>query len=95
MNLKIGILAAAAALTLAIPAAALAQPVYGHGPYGAAPAYVRQDVRQDEWRRFDRERDWRRAEELRRLRWEESRFRHDHDFGRGYGDRYDRGYGYR
>jgi len=73
MNLKTSILAAAVALTLAVPTAALAQPVYG-------PGYVRQA----EWRRFERERDWRRAEDLRRLRWEDPRLRHDRDFGRGY-----------
>jgi len=73
MNLKTGILAAAAALTLAIPAAAFAQ------PYGYGPAFVRHD----DWRRVERERDFRRAEELRRFDWRRDHFR---DYGyRGYG----------
>ena len=65
MTIKTHILAAAAVLTLAAPAAALAQPVYG------APNYShREDVRRDDFRRVEREREFRRTEELRRLRWE-------------------------
>ncbi len=73
MNIKTGVLAAVAAVTLAVPAAALAQP-YG---YGYAPGYVRYD----DWRRIEREREFRRAEEFRRLEW-----RREHAF---------RDYGYR
>lgn len=62
MTIKTGILAAAAALTLAVPAIASAQPFYGHD-HGRVER--REDVR-----RFDRERDWRRAEEIRRLEWQ-------------------------
>ena len=94
MTLKTGILAAAAALTLAIPAAALAQPGYGNGynsnsynsgysnnGYRAAPAYGRYD----DDRRFDREREFRREQQLRRLRWErEHAWRHDYGYY-GYG----------
>ena len=72
MNIKIGVLAAAAALSLAIPAAALAQPVYRHG------VVVREDIRRDDGRRFDRAQEVRRLEDLRRLRWERD---HDHRFG--------------
>jgi hypothetical protein len=67
MQIKTGILAAAAALTLAIPAAAMAQP-YGYG-YD----------HHDDFRRIERQRDVRRAEEIRRLRWE-------HEHHRGYDD---------
>jgi hypothetical protein len=67
MTLRTGILAAAAALALAVPAAALAQP---YSDYGY--------VRHDEWRRFDRERDWRRAEELRHRHWPRD---HDRPYG--------------
>lgn len=74
MTIKSGILAAAAALSLAVPAAALAQPVYG-------PAHglrVREEIRREDWRRFERDRDIRRLEDLRRLRWERQ---HDDRFG--------------
>ncbi|MEI9890949.1 MAG: hypothetical protein WDN45_10550 [Caulobacteraceae bacterium] len=74
MNTKTIILAAAAALALTVPAAAFAQPVYG------APAHgYRQDIRRVEFRRIEREREFRRAEELRRLRWER-----EHRHGHGY-----------
>jgi hypothetical protein len=76
MTFKTGILAAAAAFTLAIPAIASAQPYYGGGAersYSYAPAY------RADWRRTEREREWRRAEELRRLQWER-----EHAY-RGYG----------
>lgn len=74
MNIKTGILAAAAALTLAVPAAALAQPYYGHD-YGRYDSYRRD---RDDWRRIERERELRR-EEWRRLQWER-----EHAY-RGYG----------
>jgi hypothetical protein len=77
MNIKTGILAAVAALTLAVPAAALAQPYYGD--YGRYDTY-RHD--RDDWRRIEREREWRREQELRRLRWER-----EHAY-RGYGYSY-------
>jgi hypothetical protein len=65
MNIKTGILAAVAAVTLAVPAAALAQPYYGDpGRYDT----YRHD--RADWRRIEREREWRREQELRRLRWE-------------------------
>jgi hypothetical protein len=83
MTLKTGILAAAAALTLAVPAAALAQPGYGSG-YGYAPSYGydRSDYRND-WRRVERERQIRRMMEMRRLRWEREHAFRDGGF---YGD---------
>jgi len=70
MNIKTGILAAAAALTLAVPAAALAQPFYGHDD-----GYGRYEQRYDrydrgDWRRAERERERIRREEWRRLQWE-------------------------
>jgi hypothetical protein len=61
MQFKTGILAAAAALALAIPTAAMAQP-YGYD-------------RQDDFRRIERQRDFRRAEAFRRLRWEREHHR--------------------
>jgi hypothetical protein len=66
MNIKTGILAAAAALTLAVPAAALAQPYYGDHGYGRYE--YRHD--RDDWRRAERQRERERREEWRRLRWE-------------------------
>jgi hypothetical protein len=84
MTLKTGILAAAAALALAVPAAALAQPYYDHGGYRARgyDGYERGWVRHDDWR-------WRapapRYDGWRRDHW-------DHDRG-GYGRAY--GYGWR
>lgn len=84
MNLKTGILAAAAALTLAIPAAALAQPYHGSSyGYGDGGRYASRDYRGDygryDDRRFDREREWRREHE-RRERWE----REHRYYGYGY-----------
>jgi hypothetical protein len=78
MNIKTGILAAAAALTLAVPAAALAQ------PYGYDNGYGRYEVRhdRDDWRRVERQRELRR-EELRRLQWER-----EHAYRLGYGNPY-------
>jgi len=74
MNIKTGVLAAVAALSLAVPAAALAQPVYG------APGFVaREEIRRDEGRRFDRARDFRGREDLRRPRWDRE---HDDRYGR-------------
>jgi hypothetical protein len=78
MNLKIATLAAAAAVTLAVPAAALAQPYYGGGWNG----YDRRYDDRGDWRRIEREREWRRQEDMRRWRWE-------HRYS-GYG--YDSGY---
>ena len=77
MNIKTGILAAAAALTLAVPAAALAQPYYGHDD-----GYGRYENRYDrgDWRRAERERERIRREELRRLQWER-----EHAYRGGYG----------
>lgn len=73
MNIKTGVLAAVAALTLTVPAAALAQPYYGD--YGRHEEF-RGD--RDGWRRVEREREFRR-EEWRRLQWER-----EHRFGYGY-----------
>lgn len=81
MNIKTGILAAAAALALTLPAAAFAQPYYGHGDdRGRYDSYRRDhdDDRgrydsygrdHDDWRRVEREREIRR-EAWRRLQWE-------------------------
>lgn len=66
MTIKTSVLAAAAVLSLAVPAAALAQPVYGVAP--------RFSARQDDGRRFERERAVLRWEDQRRFRWER-----DHD----------------
>src|SRR6185312_11600824 len=67
MNIKTGILAAAAALALTLPAAAFAQPYYGHGDdRGRYDSYGRDH---DDWRRVEREREIRR-EAWRRLQWE-------------------------
>ena len=72
MNIKTGALAAVAALTLAVPAAALAQPYSGYD-HGSAPRYAaRDDRRFDRFDRFDR-REFRRAEDWRRLQWERER----------------------
>jgi hypothetical protein len=81
MTLKTGILAAAAALALTVPAAALAQP--GNSPqYGQGYGYDHSDYRND-WRRVEREREMRRMMEMRRMRWER-----EHAFRSGgfYGD---------
>ena len=75
MNIKIGILAAAAALALAVPAAAFAQPYYGDYGYGRHEEFRRD---RDDWRRAEREREVRR-EQWRRLQWER-----EHAY-RGYG----------
>ena len=77
MTIKTGILAAAAALALTIPAAAMAQPYYGHDSYGRYETY-RGD--RGDWRRIERERA-RRREDWRRLRW-----------GREHSYRYNYGY---
>jgi hypothetical protein len=74
MNIKTGILAAAAALALTVPAAAFAQPSYGHD--NRYEAY-----RHDDWRRAEHQREIRRAE-LRRLQWEREHARY------GYGHSY-------
>ena len=79
MTFKTGILAAAAALALTVPAAAFAQPYYGsHDGY-------RQDFRREDWRRpdFRRDYDFRRAEEWRRMQWER-----EHAWRHGYGNPY-------
>jgi hypothetical protein len=78
MNVKIGVLAAVAALTLAAPAAALAQPYYGD--YGRYEAY-RHD--RDDWRRIEREREWRREQE-RRLQWEREHAYRSYGYGNPY-----------
>lgn len=84
-TIKTGVLAGVAALALTVPAAAFAQPFYGHdGGYSRQGDFRRDDYRRDDFRRFEREREFRRAEELRRLRWEREHARY------GYG-----GYGYR
>ncbi len=78
MTLKTGILAAAAALTLAVPAAALAQPYYGSHGYD----------RHEDFRRFERHGDFGRIErerEFRRQEWRRLRFEREHSYGyRGY-----------
>jgi hypothetical protein len=66
MKIKTGLLAAAAALAVAVPAAAFAQPYYGDNGYGRYES-VRRD--HDDWRRIERQREIRR-EEWRRLQWE-------------------------
>jgi hypothetical protein len=76
MNIKTGILAAAAALALTVPAAAFAQPFYGDNGYGR---YVESRRDHDDWRRAEREREHRR-EEWRRLQWEREHAR----YGYGY-----------
>ena len=92
MNIKTGVLAAVAALSLAVPAAALAQPF--HGPVRGYA--VREEFRRDDWRRFERQREFRRMEELRRLRWErEHAYRYGHDYRADDGYRSDYGRGYR
>ena len=75
MNIKTGILAATAALALAVPAAAFAQPFYGHDGNGRYESYRRDDYRRDDWRRVERERELRRAE-WRRLQWEREHARY-------------------
>ena len=72
MNIKTGVLAAVAALTLGVPVAALAQPYYGD--YGRRDEYRRD---RDDQRRVERERE--RREEWRRLQWQR-----EHAY-RGYG----------
>jgi hypothetical protein len=79
MNIKTGILAAAA-LTLAVPAAALAQPSHGRADGYRADTYRHDDYRRDDFRRVERDRDVRRAEDFRRLQWE----REHHRYGYGY-----------
>jgi hypothetical protein len=91
MTIKTGILAAAAALALTIPAAAMAQPAYDHASsyrngYDSGYRETRADFRHDDWRRIEREREIRRMMEMRRLRWEREHAWRDH----GYGD-----FGYR
>lgn len=77
MNIKTGVLAAVAALALTVPAAAFAQPYYGHDYGYGRHADVRRD--RDDWRRFD----YRRAEEWRRLQWQR-----EHAWRYGYGNPY-------
>lgn len=86
MNIKTGILAAAAALALTVPAAAMAQPYYGGHDYGRYETsrrddYRRDDWRRDDWRRIERQRELRR-QEWRRLQWEREHARY------GYGNPY-------
>jgi hypothetical protein len=76
MNIKIGVLAAVAALALTVPAAAFAQPYYGD--YGFRHEESRRD--HDDWRRIEREREFRR-EEWRRLQWERE---HAYRYGYSY-----------
>ena len=61
---------------MAVPAAAFAQPFYGHDGNGRYESY-----RRDDWRRVERERELRRAE-WRRLQWEREHARY------GYGNPY-------
>jgi hypothetical protein len=84
MTLKIGILAAAAALTLAVPAIAFAQPYYG-GDDGRGYYANRDFDRHEDFRRAEREREWRREQEWRRLRWERE---HAYRYGFGYSPYY-------
>ena len=84
MTIKTHVLAAAAVLTLAAPAAALAQPVYGAAFNSHREDVHRVEVRHDDFgrgdfRRLEREREFRRAEELRRLRWEREHARYSYD----------------
>jgi hypothetical protein len=79
MNIKTGILAAAAALALTVPAAAFAQPYYGHD-YGYGRSYDGYRRDRGDWRRFEREREFRR-EQWRRLQWERH---HAYRYGYGY-----------
>ena len=62
MNIKTGVLAAVAALALTVPAAAFAQPFYGHDGYGRHVEFRRDH---DDWRRVEA-----RREDWRRLQWE-------------------------
>ena len=79
MKIKTGILAAAAALALTIPAAAFAQPVYGHDyGYGRHEEFRRD---REDLRRMERERELRR-QEWRRLEWQREHARY------GYGNPY-------
>lgn len=78
MTIKTGILAAAAALTLAVPAIASAQSYYGD--YGRGYYAHRDYDRPEDFRRFEREREWRREQEWRRLHWER-----EHAYRSGYG----------
>jgi hypothetical protein len=82
MSIKTGILAAAAALTLAIPAIASAQPYYG-GDIGRGYYANRDFDRREDFRRAEREREWRREQEWRRLQWER-----EHPYRYGYGSPY-------
>lgn len=84
MNIKTGILAAAAALALTVPAAAFAQPYSGWN-YGYGSSYGRYDNfrrDRDDWRRIQREREIRR-EQWRRMQWER-----EHSYRYGYGAPY-------
>lgn len=83
MTIKTGILAAAAALTLAVPAIASAQSYYG-GDYGRGYYAHRDYDRRDDFRRAEREREWRREQAWRRLQWQR-----EHAYrGYGYGNPY-------
>ena len=94
MTIKTRILAAAAILTLAAPAAALAQPFYGAPVNSHRDDVRRVEVRHDDFgrgelgrgdfRRIEREREFRRAEELRRLRWEREHDRYSYGYDRPY-----------
>jgi hypothetical protein len=75
MTIKTGILAAAAALTLAVPAIASAQPYYD-GAYGRG-FYAHRD--------YDRRDDWRRAERLRQEEWRRLQWEREHAYRYGYG----------
>jgi hypothetical protein len=74
MQLKTTLLALAAGLTLAIPAAAMAQP-FGYG-YGY--------VRHDDGRWIEREREFRRAEAFRRMEWRREHAFRDYGYRGGY-----------
>jgi hypothetical protein len=69
---------AAAALSLVVPATAMAQPFYGPD----SGYLTREKFRRDGGRRFQHGREFRKLEDLQRLRW---RREHDHRFvGRRY-----------
>jgi hypothetical protein len=73
MKIKFGVLAAAAALALTVPAAAFAQPFYGHDDYGRHVEFRRDH---DDWRRIELRREELRRQEWRRLQWEREHARY-------------------
>jgi hypothetical protein len=77
MTFKASILSATAALALAIPAIASAQPYFGDNGRGY---YAHRDYdRREDYLRAEREREWRREQEWRRLQLErEHAYRYDY-----------------